>query len=155
MSGETRSKMLNVKFSGGNVRGGEHCLRDKNLASVSQFVAGIWRGIERSRRGKGNGCVPSQFAQRYIDAECLKLCDTVGRLHYLRGPASATDPGVDHPRIPVFLDRNHQDDAVCAENRVDRTRICRGGWCHKSAVGMEGRGWGPDEPAVVREPDED
>jgi hypothetical protein len=38
----------------------------------------------------------------------------------------ASDPGVDHPQIPVFLDRNRQDDAVRPENRVDRTRICSG-----------------------------
>jgi hypothetical protein len=61
MSGETRSKMLNVKFSGGNVRGGEHCLRDKNLASVSQFVAGIWRGIEAIQARKGKRLRPQSI----------------------------------------------------------------------------------------------
>jgi hypothetical protein len=35
---------------------------------------------------------------------------------------AASDPGVDHPQIPVFLGRNRQDDAVRPENRVDRTR---------------------------------
>jgi hypothetical protein len=36
---------------------------------------------------------------------------------------AASDPGVDHPQIPVFLARNRQDDAVRPENRVDRTVI--------------------------------
>src|ERR1700745_2884369 len=29
-----------------------------------------------------------------------------------RTTLAASDPGVDHPQIPVFLDRNRQDDAV-------------------------------------------
>jgi hypothetical protein len=39
----------------------------------------------------------------------------------------ASDPRVDHPQIPVFLDRNRQDDAVRPENRVDRTRFLKSG----------------------------
>jgi hypothetical protein len=49
-----------------------------------------------------------------------------------RTALAASDPGVDHPQIPVFLDRNRQDDAVRPENRVDHrraalhgTRSCR------------------------------
>src|ERR1700745_3356327 len=33
-----------------------------------------------------------------------------------RTTLAASDPGVDHPQIPVFLDRNRQDDAVPPEN---------------------------------------
>jgi putative transposase len=36
---------------------------------------------------------------------------------------AASDPGVDHPQIPVFLGQNRQDDAVRPENRVDRTHL--------------------------------
>jgi hypothetical protein len=32
-----------------------------------------------------------------------------------RTTLAASDPGVDHPQIPVFLDRNRQDDAVRPE----------------------------------------
>src|ERR1700758_3766671 len=40
-----------------------------------------------------------------------------------RTTLAASDPGVDHPQIPVFLGRNRHDDAVRPENRVDRSRF--------------------------------
>ena len=32
---------------------------------------------------------------------------------------AASDPGVDHPQIPVFLDRNRQANAARPQNRVE------------------------------------
>jgi hypothetical protein len=57
----------------------------------------------------GAGGLPPQF-------EHLAKKGDLGIVRSGRRP----DPGVDHPQIPVFLDRNRQDDAVRPENRVGR-----------------------------------
>src|SRR5467141_4147860 len=52
--------------------------------------------------------------------EIVRLKREVAKLKAERDDLTSVRSGVDHPQIPVFFDRNRQDDAVRPENRVDQ-----------------------------------